>query len=146
MVIFDNDRLSHWFAGSVLTWAAIFLFWGVLVFHCWLKVSIATIAMFVGLGCAVQLVITPWLYSARATRQNPEGRRCRRAAAMIVWMSATALLLFCYMPLTLVGDKDSRQFSTIAFIMIVGLAFTALVIVGLISRRRKDPTTIYERR
>lgn len=52
---FDNDRLSHWLAVAVFTRVIIFLIWGFLVFHLWLKAPTATIAPFTGTCCAVQL-------------------------------------------------------------------------------------------
>jgi succinate dehydrogenase hydrophobic anchor subunit len=98
MALLDNDRLSHWFAGAVFTWVMIFLIWGVLVFHLWLKVPTATIAEFTGIGFALQLAITPWLFSARATRQNPSGQITQRAAAVTVLLYAEALLFFLLCP------------------------------------------------
>jgi hypothetical protein len=60
-LLFDNDRLSHRFAGAVLSWLAMFLLWGLLIFHLWLRVPTAKVAMFTAICCAVQLGVTPWL-------------------------------------------------------------------------------------
>jgi hypothetical protein len=136
--MFNNDRISHWFVGAVFTWVIVFLLWGLLVLHLWLKVPVAKVAILTGLACAVQLAVTPWLFSARATRQNPNGMIARRARAVIVWFSVTALLFFCYFPLSLHRGSDSRLFSTIAFAMTVVLGLVAFIIVGVVSRRHKD--------
>jgi hypothetical protein len=90
----DNDRMSHWFAGVLLSWTGMFLLLGLLVFHLWLKVSIAKIANFSGICCVVQLAITPWLFHARSTPQNPPGRIRERVGALSVLFSAVSLLFF----------------------------------------------------
>jgi hypothetical protein len=92
--LLDNNRLSHWLAGSVFSWVMMFLLLGLPIFHLWLKVPTSTIAMYMGLCCAMQLAIVPWLFSARATAQSPRGRIASRAVAVIVLSSATTLLLF----------------------------------------------------
>src|ERR1700687_4693681 len=87
-VLFDNDRLSHWFAGALFSWLMMFLLLGLPIFHLWLKIPTPTIAMVTGICCATQLAATPWLFSARATRQNPSGRIARRGIAVAAWFSA----------------------------------------------------------
>lgn len=135
-MLFNNDRLSHWFAGAALTWLAIFLLWALPIFHLWLKVPTTRIAIYTVVCCAMQLAVTPWLFSARATSQNPQGLFGRRAVALIAWFSATALFLFCYIPFTLFGDTDSRMFAGISFVMTILFAVLAFVTVNVMSRRR----------
>jgi hypothetical protein len=92
----NNDRLSNWFLTALCGWTICFLIIGIPIFHLWLHVSTTTIAVFVGIGCASQLVVVPWLYSARATPQNPEGLVTRRTAAVLTWISLMTVLFFCY--------------------------------------------------
>ena len=134
--MFDNDRLSHWFASAFLAWVMTFLLLFLPVFHLWLKVPSSKIAMFTGLCCALQLAITPWLFSARATRQNPTGRIPQRAAAVIVLFSVIALLFFYYLRLSWPEDIETRQFTTIAIGGTLVLSVTVLIIVGVVARRR----------
>jgi len=82
--------------GVVLTWLAIFLFWGLLVFHFFWGATIKKIVEFCTLGCSLQLAITPWLLSARAVRQNPRDRILKVALAIIVWLSLTTSLFFWF--------------------------------------------------
>jgi hypothetical protein len=96
-VFFDNDRVSYWFAGALLSWLTTFLLLGLPIFHLWLKVPTPAIATFTGTCCAVQLAVTTWLFSARATRQNPSGRMAQRTVAVIVWFSTMTLLLTYYL-------------------------------------------------
>jgi Kef-type K+ transport system membrane component KefB len=135
--LFDNDRLSHWFAGAVLSWLAMFLLWGLLAFHVWLGVPTAKVAAFAGICCAVQLGVTPWLFSARATRENPRGRVAQGAAAVIVLLSAIALLFFYFLRQSWPGDIETRRFTTIAMSGTVGLSIIALITICVLSRRRK---------
>jgi len=92
----NNDRLSHWYVGILLSWIVCFLLFGIIIFHLWLGFSIVRIAVSVSICCGVQLIILPWLYSARVTSKNPGGLIGQRTAAVCVWLSLTALLLFYY--------------------------------------------------
>ena len=134
-MLFDNDRLSLWFAGAVFTWVMIFLLWGLLVFHLWLRVPIATLGAFASLACALQMAITPWLFSARATSRNPNGLVLRRFAAVIVWFTGTALLICYFVQRGLPSSPDSRLFVTDMFGVTVALGAVGLIVVGVISRR-----------
>jgi hypothetical protein len=137
-VLFDNDRLSHWFAGAVLSWLTMFLLWGLLVFHSWLKVPTMKIAVFTGICGAVQLAITPWLFSARATRDNPSGRIAQRATALTVLFSAVTLLFFYYLRRSWPDDVETRRFTAIAMSGTVALGIFALIMICVVSRRRKE--------
>ena len=138
ILLFDNDRLSHWFAGAVLSWLIMFLLWGLLIFHLWLRVPTAKIAMFTGICCALQLAITPWLFSARATNENPSGRIAKRAAAATVLLSATTLLFFYFLRHSWPDDIETRRFTAIAMSGIVGLSIIALIVIFVRSRQRND--------
>lgn len=95
--MFNNDRLSHWCLGVVLSWPIHFVLWILPIFHLWLKIPIKTVAAYTALAAGVQLAVTPWLFAARATRENPAGRRVQRTAVVIVWISLTAFLFACFM-------------------------------------------------
>jgi DMSO/TMAO reductase YedYZ heme-binding membrane subunit len=137
---FDNNRLSHWLASALITWVLIFLIWALPIFHLWLRVPTSKVAMYTAFCCMMQLVITPWLFSARATDQNPRGQVGRRAAALTVLFTGIALLLFCYIPLSLHKDPDTRLFATISFTMTLLLALAALTAARMISRRHGGST------
>ena len=137
-LLLDNDRLSHWLAGAVLSWLAIFLLGGLLIFHLWLRVPTPKIAMFTGICCAMQLGVTPWLFSARATRENPSGRIAQRAVAVTVLFSAVSLLFFYYVRLSWPDDIETRRFTTIAMSLTVALSIASFIRISLRPPRRKD--------
>ena len=130
-VLFDNDRLSHWFAGALFSWLMMFLLLGLPIFHLWLKIPTSTIAMVTGICCATQLATTPWLFSARATRQNPSGRIARRGIAVTAWFSAVALLLLFYQRRSFPENSETRQF------VAIGIGITILFGVAVLIRYRK---------
>lgn len=142
MALLDNDRLSHWFAGALFTWLMIFLIWGLLLFHLWLKIPTARIAAYTGICCAMQLAITPWLFSARSTRQNPKGLVTRRAGALIVLFLGITLLLLSYIPIFVLRDRESRQFGVMSLVTILLLALAGLIKFGVFPRRGKDSPPI----
>jgi len=73
-MLLNSDRLSHWLVGAVLGWMACLLLVHIPIFHWGLGFAIAKIAISVGIGCVGQLAVTPWLFSARATAENPAGK------------------------------------------------------------------------
>jgi hypothetical protein len=127
----NNDRLSHWFVGTVFAWGLTFLLLFFPIFHLWLKVPTTKVATLIGLFCAVQLAITPWLFSARATGQNPRGRPAQRAAAVAVLASLMALIFFGYIGGLWPRDEGTREFVSI------GLGLTALLVIVLVATRGK---------
>ncbi len=131
--MFNNDRLSHWCAAGVLGWAVSFVLLGVPVFRLWLGVRTDTIIAFTVLASCLQLVITPWLFSARATPQNPVGRPVKRSAAVIVWISLTALLLAYFV---VRGSPDSSA-KIIFFGTPVVAGSGALIALALVSLKKK---------
>jgi hypothetical protein len=131
----NNDRVSHWYLGAVLSWAAAFVLLGLPVFHFWLMVSIKKIAAFSVLACVLQIAFIPWLFSARATAQNPVGLRLKRTVAVIVWLSLLDLL-FNYFALR----DGSPDFGTKAIFLggPLVLGTVILIIIGIISRIRRS--------
>jgi hypothetical protein len=123
-VLFDNDHLSHWFAGALLSWLMMFLLLGLPIFHLWLKIPSSPIAMVTGICCATQLATTPWLFSARAARQNPSGGIARRGIAVTAWFSAVALLLLFCLGRSFPEDSETRQF------VAIGIGITILFGIG----------------
>ena len=93
----DNDRLSHWFIGALLTWILISLLMGFPIFHFWLGFATTKVMVFMASCFFAQLAITPWLFSARSTPQNPSGNIARRTWVVILWVSTTGFLLFSFL-------------------------------------------------
>jgi hypothetical protein len=93
-VLYDNDRLSHWLFGALFGWLFFTLALFIPVFHLWLGIATQKIVVSATIGGLVQLVFTPWLFSARATRQNPGGKIIRRSIAVVLWFTSTSLLFF----------------------------------------------------
>jgi hypothetical protein len=89
--------------------------------------------MLTGLFCAIQLAVTPWLFSARATSQNPSGRPAQRAAAVAVLASLMALIFFAYIGGLWPRDEGTREFVSI------GLGLTLLVIFLVAMRQVAAP-------
>ena len=127
----NNDRLSHWLFGTLFAWGLTFLLLFFPIFHSWLKVPIAKAATLTGSFCVVQLAVTPWLFSARATSQNPSGRPAQRAAAVAVLASLMALIFFAYIGGFWPRDEGTREFVSI------GLGLTAFLVIFLVATRRK---------
>jgi hypothetical protein len=96
-VSFDKDRLSHWCAIPLVVWTAGTFFLYIPFFHFLLGVSLVKVAVCSGLGCAGHLIVTPLLFSGRATAQNPSGDIIQTATAVIVWLSLSVLLIFYYL-------------------------------------------------
>jgi hypothetical protein len=101
------------------------------IFHWWLKVSTAKVATLTGLFCAAQLAVTPWLFSARATPQNPSGRPAQRGAAVAVLASLMALLFFSYFGGIWPRAEGTREFT------FTGFGLTVLVVILFVATRRK---------
>jgi len=141
-VAMNNDRLSDWFAGAVLSWLAMFVLVGLPVFHLWLRVQIPKVAMFAGICCALQLCVTPWLFHARATRENPSGRVVQRALALTLFFSSILFLVAYILRLSWRNDLETRRFTEIMIILTVVFAVVFLIRVWLRSSRQKEsPST-----
>jgi hypothetical protein len=94
------------------------------------------IAVSAGIGCAVQLIVTPWFFSARPTAQNPSGNIAQRAVAAIVWSSLTALLFFYYIQRDWPRDSHANAFRACLFGITIVFGIAALVLVRVFSRHR----------
>lgn len=132
---FDNDRLSHWFAGALLSWTVMFSLVALPIFNLWLRVPVARIATFVATCCAIQFAVTPWLFSARATPQNPSGRVTQRAVVVTVLFCLISLLFFHYVRLTWPDDIETRRFTSVA--MALTIPFGIAILIRLVSRHRR---------
>ena len=128
---FNNDRLSHWLVGILFAWGLTFLLLFFPIFHVLLKVPTPKVATLTGLFCAVQLAVTPWLFSARATSQNPSGRPAQRGAAVAIMASLMALIFFAYIGGLWPRDEGTREF------VVIGLGLTALLVILLFTARHK---------
>ena len=137
-MLFDNDRLSHWFAGALLSWLMMFLLLGLPIFHLWLKFPTLPIATVIGICCATQLAVAPWLFSARATRENPSGRIAQAGIAVYAMFSAMMLLLLYYLRRSYPDDAETRQFTAIGFGITILFGIGGLIRYGLIPGRHND--------
>ena len=135
-MILNNDRLSHWFIGALLGWAVWSLLLFIPIFHLWLRFPIAKIVVSASIGCLVQMAFTPWLFSARATPQNPTGRIAQRSAAVILWITLTALLFFYYIQRGWPNNSAAHVFRLCVFGTTIVAGVMALVRVGIITRRK----------
>lgn len=136
-VLLNNDRLSNWFLGGLLSWSIFVLILGIPIFHLWLGISIVKIVVSGCICCGVQLVVSPWLYSARATPQNPDGLVGRRTKTVIIWFSLTTLLLFYYLQGNWPNNAQTHQAR-----IIFSLALPSfLILVGLILHYNIRPLT-----
>ena len=128
--------------GVVLSWLAMFLLVGLLIFHLWFRVPVPKVAMFSGICCAMQLGITPWLFNARATRENPSGRVVQRAGALAFLFSAVSLLFAYFLRLSWPDDFETRRFTAILMSLTVAFGIILLIRIRFRSPRRTDsPST-----
>jgi hypothetical protein len=95
-MLINNDRLSHWYAISILGGLGWFFVVWLPVFHFLFKFPIAGIALCAASLSVGQLVVTPWLFSARETAQNPKGRIGQRCVAIAIWVGLSMELLLLY--------------------------------------------------
>jgi hypothetical protein len=137
-LLFDNDRLSHWFGGALFSWLMMFSLLGLPIFHLWLKIPTPTIATVTGICCATQLAVTPWLFSARATRENPGGRIAQRGIAVFAWFSAMLLLLLYYLRRSFPEDTGTRQFTAIGIGITILFGTGGIIRYVLVPSRRND--------
>lgn len=140
-VRYDNDRLSHWLAAVLFTWFLMFLFWGVLVFRLVFKVPLFTVIGFTLIACALHAAFIPWMFTARATPQNPRGHFAQSASAVILWLTLESLLFFYFIQRAWPNDPDSRLLRELILATIAGFFLLALVSVAIISRRRNTSHT-----
>lgn len=107
-------------------------------FHLLSGFSVIKIAVSACIGCVGQLAVTPWFFFARPTPQNPTGNVAQRTVAAIVWSSLSALLFFYYIQRDWPRDSDADTFRACLFGVAVVFGIGALVVVGVISRRRRQ--------
>jgi hypothetical protein len=75
---------------------AYFFLLGIPIFHFGLSVSVFKIALFCAISCALQLAVTPWMFSARITSENPTGNMQKMFGALALWgtLNLFTLLIF----------------------------------------------------
>jgi len=136
-MIINENRLSHWIAVGILSWAAYFVIFGVLIFHLLLGVSWFKVASFCACCCILQLAITPLIFSARATPEHPTGITSRRITAATLWITSTIILLLCYLQYGKTIDTyEFRQ----RLLIIAGASISFGIIayvVGAVAYRRR---------
>jgi hypothetical protein len=132
----ENNRISQWFIGALLAWTLCSLVVFIPIFHLLLGFPIEKIVVSASIGCVVQLVFTPWLFSARATPQNPNGKVARRSAVVVVWLTLTALLFFYYIQRSWPSSSDARIFRICLFGTTIAAGIVALIAIGIVSRKQ----------
>ena len=96
-MLIDKDRLSHWIACVVFGWSLYCLVLGIPVFHWGLGVStIRVVSCFAGVGL-LQLAVTPWIFWARPTSEEPDRRFAHRIGAVTVWIASTLIFLLHFL-------------------------------------------------
>ncbi|MFZ0301336.1 MAG: hypothetical protein WAL75_01570 [Terracidiphilus sp.] len=134
---FDKERLSYWLAGVLLAWTMYVAVFGIPIFHLLLGIAIPTIVSFAVYACALQLAITPWIFSARVTLQNPQGKIGQRTAAIIIWFVSTASLLLYFMQRRHHAPSEGNALRGYSFDAAVVLIPVALFIVEAVWRSRR---------
>lgn len=135
--LFNNDRLSHWFAGALASWLIFFLIVCLPVFHFLLRVPTNLVAAFTGIFCAGQLAVTPWIFRARATPQNPIGRTALRALSIYIWFSVSMLFFLYYFRLVWSQDIETRRFTTITMLIMLLFGAANVIRYGIVLRRQE---------
>jgi len=137
-MLLNKHKLLHWLATVLLAWALYFLLLGIPIFHFCLAVSITKIASFAGIACVVQLAITPWLFSARVTPQNPNGKLARRTVAVIVWFTLFAVQIFCFAQHGWSRSSHSQVLRGVFFDAAMVAIVDVFIIIDAISRYRRN--------
>lgn len=91
--MFNNDRVLHWYIGAAVGWTIL----GALVsipVHIIFGIPFLRLAIFLAIQCALQIVVTPWLFAARATVEVPAGKLHLRAVVVIVWFMIAAIAAY----------------------------------------------------
>lgn len=138
-MFFNNDRLSHWLIGNLLGWVVCSILLFIPLLHWVLGVPMSIIVTSASIGCGIQLLVTPWLFSARSTKENQAGNVLRRSAAVIVWITTTILLFFWYVQRFWPENSEKQSFEVIAYSMTIAAGVIGLIAVGIISRARRLP-------
>jgi hypothetical protein len=134
--MFNNDRLSFWLGGTLVAWTVCCLCVFLPVGHFLFGASMGKIVVVASIGCLLQLLFTPWLFSARATAENPEGNVVQRSAAVIGWVTLTALLFFYYLQRGWPRDANAQMFRVCLFGTTIVLGVVGLLVVRVVFRRR----------
>lgn len=136
MPVSTAKRLLTILIGSIIGQGVLFLIVGFPIFHLQLKVSLATIASYLGICCVVQIVVFEWLFYARAKAQDPESWIFHRTIATTVLVATVSLLFFYYLRRGR-PDPDTREFTTIGMGVSLLLAFL-YPSIKLVSRRMRS--------
>ena len=136
-MLFNKDRLSHWCIAPPLIWAAGFLLFYIPILHLLFGFSLIKLAVFAGAGCVGHLAVTPWLFSARPTTQNPTGKVGQIAAAVIVWFTGTALLFAFYLQYGEPVNPRNTQIRLFLFGAPIVLGLVSLAVVGAVLRLQR---------
>ncbi|MGA7157239.1 MAG: hypothetical protein WBY53_10345 [Acidobacteriaceae bacterium] len=134
--IINNDRLSQWFLGTLLAWIIWSLLLFIPIFHLGVGFPISKIIISASIGCVMQFIFTPSLFSARATPQNPTGKIVRRSITVIVWLTLTALLFSYYLQRSWPRSSDEQTFRMCLFGTIIVVGMVALIGVCIVSRQK----------
>jgi hypothetical protein len=93
---YDRDNLLRNLVIVSVGWAILFFF-GLLIFHLGLSVSVHRIALFCAISCIMQLCITPWLIiSSRRTNGNPSTKTRQTALALAIWITSNLFVVLVF--------------------------------------------------
>ena len=130
----NNDRLSHWLAGVVSAWVIAFGLLGIPIFHLLFGISLRTVIYFVLAAGGVQVIVTPWLFSARSSSLNPAGLPLKRRITVVIWLCLTALIFSYFVFRGAGADPEAK---TIFVITVLAAGVMALVAIVFPSQRNK---------
>lgn len=137
----DKERLSYWYALAIIAWTGYTLI-GILIFHCFLDISLTKVISFFVVSCAMQCAVTPLIYSARSQPENPDGKPVQRVIAAGMWFTLEAALLVGYSTygkqIDAVGAETAATVITATFALysVLYLAITR-IIRGLAKRYKR---------
>jgi hypothetical protein len=137
MTISLAKRLLFVLIGCITGWAVIFLVVGLPLFHLHFKVPIATITSYVGICCALQVVVVAWLLYARKTAQRSDGWLFHRTLATTLSGTIVSMLFFYYLRRGRPDDPATREFTSIGMGATLLFAFLFLPIIRVIARRTR---------
>ena len=133
-MLYNRDNLLHNLAVVIGGWTIVFLCFGLTIFHLGLSVSVPRIALFCAISCALQLSITPWMFSSRATNRNPSGNTRQIALAFSLWITSN---LFVFLVFIQYG-KAANWNATLWFDGLISIIFgAAIFVVGAFGVSRK---------
>jgi hypothetical protein len=135
-MLIDKNRLSHWYAVVLSSWFLYFVVIGIPIFCFLLSVSVFKVVLFVAIGCALQLSLTPWMFAARKTRENPSGKMGQLVGSVAVWGALNLLLVALFLQYGKQMDIRHREATILFDVLVIGI-FGVSVFVGCVLGMRQ---------